>query len=481
MALELSLHYQQSRAMLTRATEVLYGGAAGGGKSHLMRVASINWAAEIKGLQIYLFRRVSDDLHKNHMTGPTSYPAMLADWVERKIVRWDGQKNVWRFWNGSCIYLCHCQYEKDVTKYQGAEIHVLLIDEGTHFTPYQYRYLRGRVRMGGAKVPEKYKGVFPRIIIGTNPGGASHGFFKKEFVDIAPPMGLTRMPKKEGGMLRQYIPAKLQDNPTLMESDPDYADRLHGLGDETLVRAMLEGDWNIVAGGALDDVWSSKLTIPVFNIPENWKLDRSFDWGSRHPFSVIWWAEANGEEVHMGDGEYFCPAPGSLIAFCEWYGAKDMYENKGLGYGPYQVAEGIVAMEQELMASGRIRSSPRPGPADNQIFNVNDREIDNIAEKMKARGVQWIRSDKSRGSRVNGLQLVRDRMRAVKEDSGQPGIYFMDCCRACLALLPILPRDPINVEDVDTDAVDHNYDAVRYKVLSAANRYVTSIDATLPC
>lgn len=477
---DLSLHYRQSRALLTKATEVLYGGAAGGGKSYLMRVASISWAAEIKGLQIYLFRRVSDDLHKNHMTGIGSYPDLMAQWIEDKVVKWNGAKNFWEFWNGSCIYLCHCQYEKDVNKYQGSEIGVLLIDEATHFTPYQYRFLRGRVRLGGTKLPEKYKGVFPRILLGTNPGGISHGFFKKEFVDYSAPMNINRMPKKEGGMLRQYIPAKLTDNPTLMENDPDYADRLHALGDPALVRAMLDGDWNIVAGGALDDVWDSKLVVPDFNVPNNWKVDRSFDWGSTHPFSVIWWAEANGEEVDLPDGSTFCPPPRSLVAIAEWYGAEDIYENTGLRLGPYEIASGILEREERMLSSGKVSGRIRGGPADNQIYNINDSETDNIARKMKDRGVEWIRSDKSRGSRINGLQLVRDRMRAVKEDTGQAGIYFMESCRPCISLLPILPRDTINIEDVDTKAIDHNFDNVRYRVLHAAKQYATKLNVLMP-
>src|SRR6056297_2695953 len=129
--IDLSLHEVQTTALTSPATEILYGGAAGGGKSHLLRVATILWGAEIKGLQLYLFRRLSDDLYKNHMTGPGSYPDLLAPWVETKMVKWNGSKNYWDFWNGSKIFLCHCQYEKDLIKYQGAQIGVLCKSVGT--------------------------------------------------------------------------------------------------------------------------------------------------------------------------------------------------------------------------------------------------------------------------------------------------------------------------------------------------------------
>lgn len=90
-------------AFASDATEELYGGAAGGGKSHLMRVAAITWCSEIPGLQVYLFRRISDDLVKNHMEGPQGFRAMLAGWVAcgfATIV-----EDQIRFWNGSRIYL----------------------------------------------------------------------------------------------------------------------------------------------------------------------------------------------------------------------------------------------------------------------------------------------------------------------------------------------------------------------------------------
>ena len=212
-AINLNLHHKQSIALDTEATEVLYGGAAGGGKSHLIRVAAVIWCAAIAGLQVYLFRRVREDLLKNHMEGPKGFRSLLAPWVTCGFVRIVDDEI--RFWNGSRVYLCHCKDDKDIYKYQGAEIHVLLIDELTHFTDAMYRFLRNRVRMVGINLPANYKGRFPRILAGANPGNIGHLFVKRAFVDGAETYDIRQMSPEEGGMKRQFIPALLEDNPSM--------------------------------------------------------------------------------------------------------------------------------------------------------------------------------------------------------------------------------------------------------------------------
>ncbi|MDO6706780.1 terminase family protein [Photobacterium sp. 1_MG-2023] len=474
---DLTLQPQQSIAFESLATEILYGGAAGGGKSHLMRVIAVYLCTEVPGIQVYLFRRLSDDLYKNHMEGAGGFLAMLGPWFDSGFAKFNEQKNVLKFWNGSKVWLSHCQYEKDRFKYQGPEIHVLLVDELTHFTEKIYRFLRNRVRLGGLAIPEHLKGKLPLIICGTNPGGVGHNWVKRTFVDFAAPLEVTKTPKKEGGMLRQFIPAKLSDNQILLANDPDYEDRLEGLGDAAMVKAMLDGDWNIVAGGALDDVWNqSRQVLPRFKVPSSWRVDRSFDWGSSHPFSVGWWAEADGTEATMADGSIFCPPKGSIIRIHEWYGTREAGTNEGLKLSAKEIARGIKEREAELMAAGWISRKPAAGPADNQISAVVRSDIDTIEQEMKKEGVSWLKSDKSPGSRINGLQLVRDRLKeAMKERPEDPGLFFMEHCRAAISTLPILPRDEKKPDDVNTESEDHVYDEVRYRVL-ASKRMAMSIN-----
>jgi hypothetical protein len=285
--LRLPLHPKQRRAIQSKATEILYGGAAGGGKSHLIRVALISWCMQVPGLQCYLFRRLYPDLQKNHMEGPQSFHVLLAPLVNADLVKITSHE-IEFLWNGSKIFLNHLQHEKDVSKYHGPEIHVAAFDELTHFSEKMYRFIRGRLRKPGLVVPEHLRGLFPRIIAGTNPGSLGHAWVKRTFVDNGL-WTIYQQPKKEGGMLRQFIPALLEDNPTLSESDPDYADKLEGLGDPALVRAMREGDWSIIAGSAFGDVWRPTRgnkpwhVCEPFLIPAHWEKWRGGDDGYVSP------------------------------------------------------------------------------------------------------------------------------------------------------------------------------------------------------
>lgn len=477
--IDIELHERQTLAYETEATEVLYGGAAGGGKSHLERCAAILWCLQIPGLQVYIFRRQFPDLYKNHMEGPAGFPTLLKHLLDSGHVRIDYGRNQLKFWNGSKIHLCHCRSEKDVFGYQGAEIHVLIIDELTHFTEPMYRYLRGRVRLAGLELPDWAVGKFPRILCGTNPGGLGHNWVKATWVTPLRPMEIVVQPKGEGGFKRQYIPAKLDDNPTLLRDDPDYIMRLEGLGDEALVKAMRDGNWDIVAGGALDDVWDAeKVAVPRFRIPAGWRVDRSHDWGSAKPFSTLWWAEADGTEATMPDGCKWAPPRGTLICIQEWYGAKR--PNEGVKMPAKKVARGIKDMDESLLSARWISRPVRPGPADNAIADVQNPGTPSIAEDMATQKVYWERSDKSPGSRKNGLELLRTRLSETKKDYPEgPAFYIMDHCRQLLAHLPVLQRDVKNPEDVDTKSEDHDYDATRYRVLKGSGA-AESLEIKLP-
>lgn len=462
--LDIKLQAKQFQAFTTEATEVLYGGAAGGGKSHLMRAASVIWALDIPRLQIYLFRRTSPELKTNHLDGPTGYAALLEDLVAAKSAFINYSKNTISFVNGSVIHLCHCQYEKDVYKYQGAEIHVLMVDELTHFTETIYKYLRGRVRLGGLPIPEKYRGQFPRILCGSNPGGPGHNVFKNMFVNGRPPMKIEKMTTDEGGMRRQYIPAKLDDNKILINNDPSYRDRLLGLGNKNLTKALLDGNWDIVAGGAFDDLFDYDTHVyDPFEIPEGYEIFRAYDHGTSSPFSVLWLARADGND------DFFLK--NDLIVINEFYGADA--KGAGLNLPATEIARRIKDIETLNENSNipdlvkKAVSRTEWGVADSAIFTrLDGRNLDgtddSVAKRMAEEGIYWEPCKKGPNSRQNRFEVVRDRLAAGIGHRERPGLFFFSNCVKLIEHLPVLPRDKKNPDDVDTDADDHDYDALAY-------------------
>lgn len=441
MSFDVALHPKQVAAYESKATEILYGGAAGGGKSFFMRVAAILWCSLIPGLQVYLFRRTYDDLIKNHIEGSKGFRSMLAAWEQQgwvKIVETEI-----RFWNGSKIYLCHCEHEKHRFKYQGAEIHVLLIDELTLFTDVIYRFLRTRVRMTSINVPEQFDGCFPRILCGSNPGNIGHGWVKSTFImngdDKTVPMAIRQMPEDEGGMLRQYIPATLDDNPTMASDDPTYRNRIRGLGNAALVKAFEKGDWDAVVGSFLEGVWDEDVhAVDPFPIPSSWKVWRSMDWGFARPYSVHWYAMDQDGVVYIWRELY------------GWGGKA----NVGTREQASAVAKKIKDIEQH---DERLGYEYRMNPADSAIF-AEIGSSKSIGKIFRDNGIKWVEAYKGPRSRINGAQLVVEMLK-----SGRLKVF--KTCRHWIRTVPALMPDDNNPEDVNTSQEDHAWDDTRYALL----------------
>lgn len=451
------LQEKQSLCWTSPATEILYGGSAGGGKSHAMRIVAIMLAFSVANLQIYLFRRVFSDLIKNHVEGATGFRLLLAPWISAKQIKITEEEIA--FSNGSKIYLCHCQHEKDVYKYQGAEMQVILIDELTHFTEKIYKFLRGRARLGGVEIPQALKHKLPLILCGSNPGGIGHEFVRQMFIDNCEPLQLRKMANSEGGMIRQYIPAKLTDNPILVKNDPLYADKLLGLGG-ALAQAMLNGDWNAIEGAYFDNYEQAKHCIDYLTIPEHWTKIRAFDWGYSRPFCVLWGAVSDGSLIACGNIKRAFPK-GAIIIYREFYGCTGK-ANEGLKINVPEIARILKQLQQNEKMDIMV--------ADPAIFDVSHGE--SIANQFAKQNVGWHEAD---NKRVNGWQQIRARL--TGNEDGLPLLYITKTCKNLLRTLPLMQYDTTKPEDLNSDLEDHAVDTLRYLCMT---RPITPVELEKP-
>jgi hypothetical protein len=427
-------HPKQVLFHQSAANEILFGGSAGPGKSKALRMEALRWCCKIPGLQIYLFRRTFPELEKNHII-----PSQME--FPRELGEYKSQARRWEFFNGAMLHFCHCQYEQDVFQYQGAEIHVLLIDELTTFTQFQYDYLRGRVRCT-LDVPSQYKHKVPGIYCATNPGGVGHTFCRARWVDYGVAGQIKRAPVAEGGMLRQYIPALLEDNPTLTICDPGYRSRLEALP-EPFRTAYLKGDWNIFLGQAFDFYYEYHV-IDDMPVPGGAPIYMTFDWGFGAPFSLGWW---------------FVDSDGRLIRFAEWYGW-DGNQNKGLRLTDSEVAERIIQKESSLGISGRVMARyAGPDCFQKKPDYRGGGQGPSTSELFALRGLFLIPGDAHRGLKI---RQFRERLRVPRDEAGKPcGRPMLQVFKSCtqfVRTIPALSAAPSNPEDLDTTGEDHVYD-----------------------
>lgn len=310
----------------------------------------------------------------------------------------------------------------------------------------------------------------PRMVRSTtNPYGPGHNWVKHRFrldgqwwktIVITDAVDLEGEPEPP----RCSIHSDMSENKILMAADPDYRKTIRAAaGNEAMAEAWLNGSWDFVAGGMFDDVWDhARNIVPDFDIPVTWRIDRSFDWGSSHPFSVGWWAQSDGSDLLLKDGRVVSTVRGDMFRVNEWYGWTGK-PNQGLKMLAVDVAKGIV--ERELMWGWRNAKSGdcivKAGPADTSIFTVENGMC--IAEDMKKpvrigslmyKGVNWTAADKRPGSRKLGWEMMRKMIRNAKSTDGgpreAPGLFIREGhCDQFLRTVLSLPRDERDLDDVD--------------------------------
>ena len=255
--MKLQLTKKQKMFIDADADEVLFGGAAGGGKSYVQLIDSFLYALKYPKSKQLILRRTYPELYMSLIRGS-------LELFPTEACTYNQGNHTWTFKNGSLIDFGYCNGEDDVYRYQSAEYDVIRFDELTHFTEHMYTYLISRLR-GSTPYPRSMRCT-------TNPGGIGHSWVKARWIDPSEPL------VKFGSPSRLFIPARVEENKFLMEADPDYLKRLDELP-ENERKALRDGDWDVFEGRFFPEWTQATHVVEPFPIPKGWRRVFAMDYG----------------------------------------------------------------------------------------------------------------------------------------------------------------------------------------------------------
>lgn len=389
----------------------LYGGAAGGGKSYILRWGLvwllIDWfvRTEIKGIRVGLFCEDYPSLDDRQISKiKMEFPEWLGSYKES-----NHEFTLNNELGGGVI--CFRNLDNP-SKYLSSEFAAIAIDELTLNSRDVFDFLRMRLRWTGISDT--------KLIAATNPGGKGHMWVKDLFID----RNFTKEMQPLADKIA-YIQARASDNPHLSQN---YIDALNTLP-EKLRKAYLEGDWNIFEGQVFTEFRTEKHVIEPFEVPHHWQRYRSMDWGYTKPYAVYSYAVDYDDVLYVTG---------------EWYGCKPGLPDTGTQETAREVALKLKGIKDYH------------GVADPAIWQKIGHDGPPIGEIFANEGIYWTPAD---NARVDGLMQVHQRLKEGK-------LKIFSNCVHLIRTLPALTYDKIKVEDVDTKQEDHAYDAVRYMCMA---------------
>ena len=403
----------QTEFLAAAETDVLYGGAAGGGKSYAMLVDPLRYAHRAAHRAL-IIRRSMPELRELIDKSRELYPKAFPGCKYREV------EKLWNFPSGAKIEFGFLERDADVYRYQGQAYSWIGFDEITHLpTEFSWNYLASRLRTTDSEIT-------PYMRCTANPGGVGAHWVKNRYIMPSDPD--TSFIGKDG-LTRKFIPARLEDNPFLA-TDGRYEKMLKALP-PTQRKQLLEGNWDVNEGAAFTEFSIENHVIPPFQLPIHWDRVKGVDYGYASESACIWAAVD--------------PSDGTLIVYRELY-------QKGLT--GEDLGRRITEMELEDPFSVQ-------GVLDTAAWARTGTTGPTVGETLVRQGHKLRRADKNR---IQGKIQIHEYLRL--QPSGRPRLQIFSSCPSLIRELQSIPLDKSNPEDVNTHAPDHAYDALRYLIMS---------------
>lgn len=433
---------KQKQALKAVERYVGYGGARGGGKSWFVRWKAIILALYFAGIKILITRRTYKELFNNHIL-----PLLIT---LHGVAKYNKSDKIFYFPNGSIIAFGYCDNDGDLGQYQGAEYDVWFADEAGQFQENWLTTIDACVR-GANNFPK-------RTYYTLNPGGPSHGYFKRLFID-------RKFTDEEYPEDYAFIQARVTDNKALMKMQPKYKRALEKLPPK-IRAAWLEGRWDVYEGQFFEEFrttpdrakcletgisvedameqhrWTHVIKPFDMNAGDRrgWKILRSYDFGYAKPFSCAWWA---------------LDYDGTLYRIMELYGCTGE-PNEGVKWTPDQQFREIRNVEQ---THPWLKNRNIEGVADPAIWDSSRGE--SIADTAMKYGVYFTPGDHER---IPGWMQCHYRLQF--DENGYSRCYIFDNCKGFIRTIPLMMYDQNRPEDLDTKMEDHIADEWRYLCMS---------------